>query len=403
MAHSIVFIGHVDAGKSTLCGQILYITGQVSERDIEKYKALAIETGMTSWWISYIMDTDANERQNGKTVEVGKARFKTKTRDFECIDTPGHKKYITNMISGACFADVAVILISAKTGEFEAGINGGQTREHILLAKTLGIDTVVVAVNKLDTITNPEIRFNEIKEKLSKILRLAGYKPKKEVSWVAMSAYTGEGIASDYMGTSCLFDVLEHIPVSSPNPDDALIGLISDSYTSAGTVLECKLVSGKVSPGDTVCISSTKESFTVHSLPDSVDTCTSILIKDDIHIPRGTLLLGPGGCNTSTLIDVLLVAQTNCGIISAGYQCILHMYTLEVPIIIKRVASVTDKRETVVTRKYLLPGDRARVYIELPREYPVFNSTESARFSRVTLRSNTDTVAIGSIIRYTKS
>lgn len=402
MVHSIVFIGHVDSGKSTLCGQILYMTGQVSDRDIEKYKAIAQETGMTGWWISYIMDTDPNERANGKTVEVGKARFNTGSREFECIDTPGHKKYITNMIAGACFADVAVILVSAKQGEFEAGIGGGQTREHVLLAKTLGVDTVVIAINKLDTVPDPVARFNEIKGGMSKILRGSGYKPKKEVRWVGMSAYTGEGIVAGYKGISePLFDVLNTLDIQVPDTAGRLIGLVSDSWSQSGTVVQCKIMSGTVSPGDTVRLSCVKDPLQIHSLPDSETRHPSILFKTDIHIPRGCLLLGPEGCNMSTLIDVLLITQPNCGVISVGYQCVLHMYTLEVQVIIKKIAGITTRKGQRITRQYLLHGDHARVYIELGAAYPVFNSTESTRFSRVTLRSNTDTVAIGSIIRYT--
>lgn len=136
---NIIFIGHVDAGKSTACGNILYILGYVDDRTIEKYEREAKEKNRESWFLAFIMDINEEERQKGKTVEVGRAHFETKDRRFTILDAPGHKNFIPNMISGAAQADIGVLIISARKGEFETGFErGGQTREHTLLAKTLG-------------------------------------------------------------------------------------------------------------------------------------------------------------------------------------------------------------------------------------------------------------------------
>jgi peptide chain release factor subunit 3 len=148
---NIVFIGHVDAGKSTLGGNILYLTGMVDERTMEKYEKEAREAGRESWYLSWALDTSKEERNKGKTVEVGRARFETEKRRYTILDAPGHKSYVPNMISGASQADVGVLVISARKGEFETGFDkGGQTREHAVLAKMQGINKLVIVINKMD-------------------------------------------------------------------------------------------------------------------------------------------------------------------------------------------------------------------------------------------------------------
>jgi len=151
---NIVFIGHVDAGKSTLGGNILFLTGMVDERTMEKYEKEAREAGRESWYLSWALDSTKEERKKGKTVEVGRARFETEKRRYTILDAPGHKSYVPNMISGAAQADVGVLVISARKGEFETGFDkGGQTREHAVLAKMQGINKLVVVINKMDDST----------------------------------------------------------------------------------------------------------------------------------------------------------------------------------------------------------------------------------------------------------
>ena len=148
---NIVFIGHVDAGKSTLGGNILFLTGMVDERTMEKYEKEAKEAGRESWYLSWALDSTKEERAKGKTVEVGRARFETERRRYTILDAPGHKSYVPNMISGAAQADVGVLVISARKGEFETGFDkGGQTREHAVLAKMQGINKLIVVINKMD-------------------------------------------------------------------------------------------------------------------------------------------------------------------------------------------------------------------------------------------------------------
>lgn len=151
---SFVFIGHVDAGKSTICGNLIYSMGIVDQRTIEKFKKEAKDKGRDSWWLAYVMDSSDEEKAKGKTVEIGRAVIDTPTKSYTIFDAPGHKNYVPNMIMGATLADFGGLVISARKGEFEAGFQqDGQTREHIQLARSLGIKKLVVVVNKMDEAT----------------------------------------------------------------------------------------------------------------------------------------------------------------------------------------------------------------------------------------------------------
>ena len=161
-----IFGGHVDAGKSTISGNLLYSLGQIDERIIEKYQREAKVKNRESWFMAYIMDINEEEREKGKTIEIGKAFFETEHRRFTLLDAPGHAGYIPNLLQGACQADFAGLVISAKKGEFEAGFDkSGSTREHTLLLKALGVNQLIVVVNKMDeeSVKWNEERYNEIK------------------------------------------------------------------------------------------------------------------------------------------------------------------------------------------------------------------------------------------------
>ena len=190
---NLVFVGHVDAGKSTLGGQIMYLTGEVDQRTLEKYQRDAKEQNRESWALSWALDTNTEEREKGKTVDVGRASFATDVKTFTILDAPGHRSYVPNMIGGAAQADVAVLVISARKGEFETGFEkGGQTREHTMLIKTAGVKYVVVAINKMDdpTVEWSVERYEEIVNKLSPFLKKSGFK-KEDVHFLPISGLTG--------------------------------------------------------------------------------------------------------------------------------------------------------------------------------------------------------------------
>ena len=178
---NVIFLGHVDAGKSTLGGSILYATGMVDERTLDKYKREAKEAGRETWYLSWALDLTKEERAKGKTVEVGRGFFETEKRRYTILDAPGHKTFVPNMIGGASQADVGVLVISARKGEYETGFEkGGQTREHAVLAKTQGVNKLIVVVNKMDdpTVNWSQERYKECTTKLTLFLRGINYNPK---------------------------------------------------------------------------------------------------------------------------------------------------------------------------------------------------------------------------------
>ena len=209
---SIVFIGHVDSGKSTICGRMMMDLGKVDARVIEKYKKEAAEKNRESWWIAYVMDINEEEKQKGKTVEVGRVYYETANKRITLFDAPGHSNYVPNMIMGAAMADVGILVISAKKGEFESGFaKGGQTTEHIILSKTLGIKKLIIVINKMDEVSvkwNKD-RFLEIKKELSPFLMQIGYNP-DTTTWIPISGLLGENICKQsefikwYDGPICL-------------------------------------------------------------------------------------------------------------------------------------------------------------------------------------------------------
>ena len=190
-----VFIGHVDHGKSTLGGQILVKTGNINNRDIKKIKKKAKELKMPSWWLAHILDESEFEKVKGKTYYFHVYSFKYKEKDYEIIDVPGHKEYVNQMIYGASMADVAVLILSIRKGEYNDGINGGESINHTLIARGMGIKSLIVCVNKMDTINWNVEKYNFIVKDFLKFIKKFKF---EDVIFVPMSAYLGDNIIDRY-------------------------------------------------------------------------------------------------------------------------------------------------------------------------------------------------------------
>ena len=293
---NVVFIGHVDSGKSTTAGQIMYQTGMIDERVLEKLMKEAKNKGRDGWGIAYIMDTDEQEREKGKTQEVGYGSFtihrRTESeanahhgRSFTILDAPGHRSYINHMIEGAQQADIAILIISAKRGEFESGFDkNGQTKEHILLAKSLGVRHLIVAVNKMDDGTvqcapsgertscwSPEgertlcwskERYDECKERLILYLRECGIR-QGDTWFVPISGLKGinikEPVSADvcpwYAGQVSLLEYLDKIVLPRRYLEERMRLPVVNVIRDLGmTHIFGTLVSGRCKKGDMICI-----------------------------------------------------------------------------------------------------------------------------------------------------
>jgi elongation factor 1-alpha len=160
---NLVVIGHVDSGKSTSTGHLIYQCGGISKRDIEKFEQEARQIGKESFKYAWVLDKLKAERERGVTIDCALWKFESQESDFTIIDAPGHRDFIKNMITGTSQADVAILMIASPKGEFEAGWSkDGQTREHALLAYTMGVKQIIVCCNKMDSANYSQERFNEI-------------------------------------------------------------------------------------------------------------------------------------------------------------------------------------------------------------------------------------------------
>lgn len=259
---SLVFIGHVDVGKSTICGNLMYMTGMVDERTIEKFKLEAKEKNRDSWWLAYVMDINDDEKAKGKTVEVGRATLETATKRYTIFDAPGHKNYVPDMIMGAAMADTAALVISARKGEYESGFErDGQTREHAQLARSLGVQRLIVVVNKMDeeSVKWDEVRYNEIVNGVTPfLLETCGF-ARHNVSFIPISGLSGENIdvISDkspwYKGPT-LIQALDECEVPKRDPEGPLRIPILDKMKERGLVAFGKVESGTVRIGSKLTV-----------------------------------------------------------------------------------------------------------------------------------------------------
>ena len=292
---NVIFIGHVDAGKSTLGGSILYATGMVDERTMDKYKREAKEAGRETWYLSWALDLTKEERAKGKTVEVGRGFFETEKRRYSILDAPGHKTFVPNMIGGASQADVGILVISARKGEYETGFEkGGQTREHAILAKTQGVNKLIVVINKMDdtTVEWSEARYKECSEKLATFLKSVGY-GKADVTFMPISAQTTLGIkdripkdiCSWYQGPS-LLEFLDNLKSLERKLNAPFMMPVSGKYRDLGTMIEGKIEAGVIKKTESYTLMPNRDQISISALygetEDEVGLPDCIACKTDM-------------------------------------------------------------------------------------------------------------------------
>ena len=421
---SIVFVGHVDSGKSTISGSLLYSLGQVDERIIEKYKREAKVKNRESWFMAYIMDTYEEEREKGKTVDIGKATFSTPHRRFTLLDAPGHSGYIPNLLLGACQADVAGLVISAKKGEFESGFDKqGSTREHTLLLKALGVNNLIVMVNKMDedSVKWSKERYDEIVKQLKPFIHKCGFDIEKNVKWVPISGLTGENLCIPLDKHKCdwyegpdLIQLMDTIELPKRDEKASVRVSILDRYKENNVYIMGKLESGTIKYGDTYTLMPSKAKITVDWLFNSEEKgvpyalpgenirirCKGIDSENEVN--RGNILCSNGDlCLTFNVFEaeIIVLELPNNLIIAEGFNCVLHYHTYieECSITPKVEINVKTKAETKV--KFVRSQSRIKAYVKTKNvlcgeKYEKFNN-----LGRFSMRYEGSTIAIGKILK----
>ncbi|GAA31642.2 elongation factor 1 alpha-like protein [Clonorchis sinensis] len=266
---NLIVVGHVDAGKSTLMGNMLCQLGNVSGKQLSKYRWEAQKLGKASFAYAWVLDQTAEERTRGVTMDIAQTSFETATKRIALMDAPGHKDFVPRVIGGASQADAALLVVNATNGEFETGFGvGGQTREHARLARLLGVSRLIVAVNKMDTVGWKQERYDAIKTQMNgflKGLNLPGtiFCPVSGLTGVnllpAGSAVLGkdsdqageERLRSWYDGP-CLIDIIDSLPSPDRSIDGPFRFVVSDIFKPAGLGVPAvagRVISGGVSAG----------------------------------------------------------------------------------------------------------------------------------------------------------
>jgi len=421
---NIIFIGHVDAGKSTLGGQVLIQTGMVDERTLEKYKRDAKDAGRETWYISWVLDLNKEERAKGKTVEVGRGFFETEKRRYTILDAPGHKTYVPSMLSGAAQADVAILVISARKGEFETGFEkGGQTQEHAMLIKTTGAKELVVAVNKMDDVTVEwsKARYDEIVSKLKPFLkRRIGL----ESTFMPISAQTGlnvkdrlpKEVANWYDGPS-LLEYLDGMARIQRNINAPFMMPIGAKYRDMGTMVEGRIEAGVVQKTSTYVMMPNREEVGIAALYGETEeeipyaTCGDQVRMRLRGIEEEDIMPGFVLCSPKRLVHCVRQFEAQISIVelksilSAGFNCVLHVHaaTEEVTFAAllhklepktgrksKKPPPFAAKGQSVIARLQVTSG-AGKICVERFEDYP--------QLGRFTLRDQGQTIAVGKITK----
>jgi len=422
---NLVIMGHVDHGKSTTTGHLLYLTGVVDERTIKAFEEEAKKMGKETFKFAWVLDNLKEERERGVTIDLRFLKFETKKYYFTVIDAPGHRDFVKNMITGASQADGAILFVSARRGEFEAGIGpGGQTREHAFLAFTLGVRQLVVAVNKMDDVSVnwSEERFNEIKNEVGRMLKLVGYRVEK-IPFVPTSGWTGDNLTKKsehmpwYTGPT-LIEALDVFEVPSKPVNKALRIPIQDVYsiTGVGTVPVGRVETGVVKENDILIFMPTNKQGEVKSLEmhheriakaepgDNIGFNIRGVAKTDVH--RGDVaghVNNPPTVAKEFIGQIIIIYHPTA--VAAGYTPVLHYHTGQVACKFSELIRKIDPRTGQVVEEkptFLKTGDAAVVKMEPLHPIALETFSEFEELGRFAVRDMGTTVAAGIVKEITQ-
>ena len=404
----LTLAGHVDAGKSTLMGRLLHDLKVVDQRTVDRYRKEAEKMGKASFALAWVLDQGTEERERGVTIDIANHKFETEKTGFTILDAPGHRDFIPNMIAGASQADFAVLVIDASTGNFESGLRG-QTKEHALLVRSMGVQRVIVAVNKLDTVKWSQDRFDEILQQISAFLTAAGFLA-KNVSFVPCSGLTGDNIvhksttalAAWYTGPSLisLLESSEPIVRALEKPlrltiDDVFRGGVQNPLSVSG-----RLDAGTLQIGDSVLVMPESQTATIKAVDVDKESAgwavagqNVVLHLTDIeakYLRSGDVICPPSvpiPCVTSFAVKLLAFDHI------MPMHCEIHRGRLHAPGRVTKLEAVLDKASGAVLKgkkpKLIKPGSVARVVVEVDDAIPLETG------SRIILRAGGETIGAG--------
>ncbi len=418
---NLVVIGHVDHGKSTMMGHVLYTAGALDDRKLAQFENEAKELGKGSFKFAWALDRLKEERERGLTIDISFYKFNTKKYYFTIIDAPGHRDFIKNMITGTSQADAAILVVSSRKGEFEAGIGrGGQTVEHAVLAATLGVTQFIVCINKMDDSSPPysQERFEEVKGNVENIIKMVERELNTEIDYffVPTSGWTGDNLGEKSSNMPCydgptVLEALDKIKAPEKPTELPLRLAVQDVYsiTGVGTVPVGRVETGILNPDDKVIVMPEGHLAEVKSIEmhheiipraepgDNIGFNIKGISRNDIR--RGAVI---SHVNTPPTVVKFFTGQTfvlfHPTAISPGYTPVTHAHTTQQAASFIALKEKLDRRtgqKVEDNPTFLKTGDSAIVEIQPLRPMCVERFSEFPQLGRFAVRDMARTVAVG--------
>ena len=406
---NLAVIGHIDHGKSTFVGRLMYDTGAVPPHIIEKFKEEAKLKGKESFAFAWVMDSLKEERERGITIDIAHKRFDTDKFYFTVVDCPGHRDFVKNMITGASQADAAVLVVAAPDGVM------AQTKEHIFLSKTLGINQLIVAVNKMDAVNFSEDRYKEVVEQVTGILKMIGYKP-DQIPFVPTSAFEGDNIkdlsakTTWYKGPSIL-QALNSLKEPEKPTSLPLRIPVEDAYTISGigTVPVGRVETGIMKKGDQVIFMPSGASGEVKSIEMHHEEIPQAVPGDNIgwsvrgigkgDIRRGDVC-GPKSAPPSVADEFTgqIVVLQHPSAITVGYTPVFHSHTTQTACMFMSIDKKLDPKTGQPKEEnppFIKAGDAAIVTFKPTKPMVLEPAKEIPQLGRFAIRDMGMTIAAG--------
>jgi elongation factor 1-alpha len=416
---NLVFIGHVDHGKSTTVGRLLFDSGNVSEQQMRKLKEKAQELGKSGFEFAFVMDGLKEEQERGVTIDLAHKKFETDKYDFTIIDAPGHKDFIKNMITGTSQADAAVLVVAANDGVM------AQTKEHLFLSRTLGVTQLIIAINKMDMKDYSEATFNQVKEQMSTLMKSVGYKP-ESTPFIPIASLPGDNVfaKTDKMpwASATLLDTINNLVVPDKPTTLPMRMPIQDVYniTGIGVVPVGKIETGIMKVGQKVMATPGREGKGVPGEVKSIEMHHSQMPEagpgDNVginvrgfgkkDIARGDVI-GPAEAppTVASEFTAQIVVLNHPSVITVGYTPVFHIHTAQIAcqfVAIEKKLNPATGEVLAENPDFIKNGDAAIVRIRPVQPLVIEKQKEIPQMSRFAIRDSGATVAAGMCIDLVK-